>query len=85
MTLGERVLVLRRRKGLTQGELAKHAGVNKMTIWRLEHNAILDVKGQVLGRMAEVLGCSTDYLLGREEEPQDRDLIEAATPELVEV
>ena len=74
MTLGERVLVQRRRKGLTQGQLATHAGVNKMTIWRLEHNAILDVKGQVISKMADVLECSTDYLLGREDEPEDSEM-----------
>lgn len=73
MTLGERVLVLRRRKAMTQGQLALQAGVNKMTIWRLEHNAILDVKGQVLRKMADVLGCSTDYLLGRVTETLDSE------------
>ncbi len=73
MTLGERVLVLRRRRGLTQAQLAGQVGVNKMTIWRLEHGAIDDVKGQVIGRLAEALGCSADYLLGRGEEPKEEE------------
>jgi len=64
MTLGERILLLRRRKRLTQDALADQAGVNKMTIWRLEHGAIQDVKGQVLGKMALALETTTDYLLG---------------------
>ena len=72
MTLGERILLLRRRKQLTQDELAAQSGVNKMTIWRLEHGAIQDVKGQVLGKMALALETTADYLLGlREEEPPD--------------
>jgi transcriptional regulator with XRE-family HTH domain len=68
MTLGERVLLLRRRKRLTQDELAVLAGVNKMTIWRLEHGAIHDVKGQVLGKMALALETTADYLLGLRED-----------------
>ena len=70
MTLGERILLLRRRKRLTQAELAAQSGVNKMTIWRLEHGAIQDVKGQVLGKMALALETTTDYLLGLREDEQ---------------
>jgi transcriptional regulator with XRE-family HTH domain len=68
MTLGERVLLLRRRKRLTQDALADQAGVNKMTIWRLEHGVIQDMKGQVLAKMAVALDTTTDYLLGLREE-----------------
>ena len=70
MTLGERILLLRRRKRLTQEELAAQSGVNKMTIWRLEHGAINDVKGQVLGKMALALETTADYLLGLREDEQ---------------
>ena len=70
MTLGERILLLRRRKRLTQGALATQSGVNKMTIWRLEHGAIHDVKGQVLGKMALALETTADYLLGLREDEQ---------------
>jgi transcriptional regulator with XRE-family HTH domain len=41
-----------------------------MTIWRLEHGAIQDVKGQVLAKMALALQTTTDYLLGLREEEQ---------------
>ena len=70
MTLGERILLLRRRKRLTQEELAAQSGVNKMTIWRLEHGSIHDVKGQVLGKMALALETTADYLLGLREDEQ---------------
>jgi transcriptional regulator with XRE-family HTH domain len=70
MTLGERILLLRRRKRLTQDELAAQSGVNKMTIWRLEHGAINDVKGRVLGKMALALDTTADYLLGLREDDQ---------------
>jgi transcriptional regulator with XRE-family HTH domain len=64
MTLGERIVLHRRRKGLTQEELAKAVGVNKMTIWRVENQDIKDLKGQVIARLARTLGVSADYLLG---------------------
>ena len=83
MTLGERTLLLRRRKRLTQDELAAQSGVNKMTIWRLEHGAIQDVKGQVLAKMALALETTTDYLLGLREdaEPAPRTATtQTATP-----
>ena len=41
-----------------------------MTSWRLEHGAIHDVKGQVLGKMALALETTTDYLLGLREDEQ---------------
>ena len=81
MTLGERILLLRRRKRLTQDELATQSGVNKMTIWRLEHGAIQDVKGQVLAHMALALETTTDYLLGlrEDEQPDPRTATRPAT------
>ena len=41
-----------------------------MTLWRLEHGAIQDVKGQVVAKMALALDTTTDYLLGLREEKQ---------------
>ncbi len=70
MTLGERVLLERRRQRLTQAALGGHAGVNKMTIWRLEHGNIQDVKSQVLAKLALALDVSADYLLGLDATPQ---------------
>jgi transcriptional regulator with XRE-family HTH domain len=53
---------------MSQDALAQQAGVNKMTIWRLEKGTIKDVKGEVLGKLAVALGVSADYLLGLQEE-----------------
>jgi hypothetical protein len=41
-----------------------------MTIWRVEHGAIQDVKGQVLAKMALALETTTDYLLGLRDDEQ---------------
>jgi len=70
MTLGERILILRRRLGLTQKELAQAAGLNTNTIARLEQGDLKDLGGQSLLKLARALGTTTDYLLGAHEESQ---------------
>jgi transcriptional regulator with XRE-family HTH domain len=64
MTLGERILILRRRNSMTQKELAREAGLNTNTIARLEQGNLKDLGGQAVARLAKALGTSTDYLLG---------------------
>jgi transcriptional regulator with XRE-family HTH domain len=70
MTLGERVLIWRRRRNLTQQGLADAVGVAKNTISRLEQGGITDLRGQAIAKLAQVLGVSTDYLLGLDEPEQ---------------
>ena len=70
MTLGERLLILRRRLGLTQKELAQAAGLNTNTIARLEQGDMKDLGGQSVLKLARALGTTTDYLLGAHEESQ---------------
>src|SRR5262245_12034744 len=68
MTLGERILILRRRQGMTQKELAKESFMNTNTIARLEQGNLKDLGGQSVAKIARALGTSTDYLLGLSEE-----------------
>jgi transcriptional regulator with XRE-family HTH domain len=68
MTLGERILILRRRQAMTQQQLAKEAGLNKNTIARLEQGNLKDLGGRLVAQLARALGTSTDYLLGLTEE-----------------
>jgi len=64
MTLGERVLVLRRRRKLTQAALGKAAGIDGNTIARLERDEVSDLAGSRIVRLAKALRVSTDVLLG---------------------
>jgi transcriptional regulator with XRE-family HTH domain len=64
MTLGERILILRRRRGMSQGALARASGLNKNTIARLEQGVLHDLSGHSLVKLSKALGCSTDVLLG---------------------
>jgi transcriptional regulator with XRE-family HTH domain len=76
MTLGERVLLLRRRRKLTQGALAQAVGVAKNTISRLEQGRIDDVQGHTIAQLARALDVTTDYLLGMAED-EDVELVAA--------
>jgi transcriptional regulator with XRE-family HTH domain len=67
--VGERLLVLRRRAGLTQQDLSRQAGVDVMTISRVESGRKKRMEVESLARLATVLAVTTDYLLGREQEP----------------
>jgi transcriptional regulator with XRE-family HTH domain len=62
--MAERVMVLRRRKHLTQAQLATKVGVHWNTVARVEQGKLLDVSALTLARIAQEVGTSTDYLLG---------------------
>ena len=66
--LGKRVLLRRRDLRLTQKELAERTGISANTIARLERVGVQDLRGNAIARLADALGVSTDYLLGREAE-----------------
>jgi transcriptional regulator with XRE-family HTH domain len=66
MTLGERILILRRRLKMSQSELADAAGLDKNTIARLEQGRVKDLSGVTIVRVARALQVSTDVVLGVE-------------------
>jgi DNA-binding XRE family transcriptional regulator len=75
--VGERVVLLRRRKGLTQPELAHRTKMGITTLNRIEkahHSTSIDK----LVALARELGCSADYLLGLSDDPGSELLPAAA-------
>ena len=66
MTLGERILILRRRLKMSQSEVARASGIDKNTIARLEQGVVHDLSGQTVVKVARALQVSTDVLLGVE-------------------
>lgn len=62
--LGQRILLRRRDKRLTQAELGKHVGISGNTIARIERGRIQDLGGSTIAKVAAALDTSTDYLLG---------------------
>ena len=65
----ERLLLARRRAGMSQGELAKRTVMYASDISKMERGRMLPTAPR-LRRLAEALGVSADYLLGLQDEAQ---------------
>jgi transcriptional regulator with XRE-family HTH domain len=65
-TIGERVMLTRRRRGLTQQALAMRAQMSKTALNRFE-NGLQSVYVERLVTLARLLDVSADYLLGLQE------------------
>lgn len=85
-TLGQRIKKLREGKGLSQGELGKLVNVGNTTISQWENDKrIPDLA--TLDKLANVLKTSSDYLLGRTDDPSPtnaRQLPQTVAPYLPE-
>src|SRR5262245_34533977 len=64
MTLGQRLFQQRKRRGLTQVELAALAGVSQGLIARIEREDVKDPAASVVRRLATALGITSDFLIG---------------------
>ncbi len=68
MTIGKRIQTLRKEKNLTQEQLAEQIGVSAQAVSKWENDySCPDIS--ILPKLAEVLGVSTDTLLGVETLP----------------
>lgn len=61
-----RLEIFRKRNGLPQTELAEKSGVPQTDISKAE-KGVKDLKGLAWRSIANVLGCTIDDLIGREE------------------
>ena len=73
MTLGERIKVLREKRGLGIRELARIANVRHATLSQLERRLRADVTTETAKRIARALGVSVDYLIGMYEDDDQGD------------
>ena len=72
--LGQRIETLRTRRGLTQRELARRAGIGHTIVAGLESGSRQDVRTDTAKRIARVLGTSVDHLVGTFDEDDETDL-----------
>ena len=63
MLFGERLVLVRKKKKISQDELAKAIGAHAPVIGRYERNEVKP-SIEVATKMAEALGVSLDYLVG---------------------
>ena len=71
----EKLKQFRAERGLTQAQLAKLLGVSASTVGMYEQGR-REPDGKLLARMASVLRCSTDELLGVEPPSEVNDVID---------
>ncbi|NMB43003.1 MAG: helix-turn-helix transcriptional regulator [Clostridiales bacterium] len=76
MTIGRRISMLRKEKGITQEGLASKVGVSPQAVSKWE-NDISYPDIQLLPILAEILGVSVDELLSG----QDKKIVEVVPPE----
>lgn len=73
--LGQRILQIRSRRGWSQGQLAARVGSTRTQISKYERGAY-EPKFDLLGRIAEALGTTTDFLItGREPDSELKVLL----------
>ena len=69
MTIGKRIKMIRKQKGLTIDELALKLGKNRTTIYRYENGDIENLPLCILDCLAEALDTTPAYLMGWEDNP----------------
>jgi len=69
-TLGDRIRMQRARLRMSQGELAKRIGISLTSMNAIETGNV-DPRASRIKKLAEVLGVSTDYLLGHGDETEE--------------
>jgi transcriptional regulator with XRE-family HTH domain len=75
-SLGERIRRTRIRYGMSQAELARRIKVSLNTMNKIEAGETPDPRASRIRAIADVLGVSADFLLGRKDE--DVELLPAA-------
>ena len=68
MDVGNRIRELRKKKGMTQQELAQKLGLKDSAIAKYENGRVENIKRSTLSKMAKILDCSPVYLLGIEQD-----------------
>lgn len=71
-TMGERLMIYRKRAKLTKNELAKRAGVSAKTITKYENDEVENPDLDVLSRLALSMGITMDRILFGIESPNKK-------------
>ena len=72
--IGARIRALREFADWSQGQLAYKAGTTSAQISRLENNERPGAQAILLARLADALNTTTDYLVGRTNDPAPLDV-----------
>jgi len=75
MSLGGKVKELREKKGMNQKQLAEASDITQATISRIESGQVKQLKSEALKRLAEALGVTVDYLVGKNDKLTPKDIV----------
>ena len=79
-TLQERIKERRNEQGFTLLDLANILGVKEATVQRYESGEIKNIKHETVVKLADILNCSPQYLMGWVDIPNELSPIDALTP-----
>ena len=74
MTKGERIRELRRKKGMSQSDLAKALNTTKQTISKYEKSIVTNIPSDKIEAMSILFNTSPEYILGWEEKQKKNDI-----------
>ena len=69
---GDRLRMVRKRRGMTQGDLAAALGVTVQTVVRYESLRLEEIRPAKLKTIADALGVTVEELTGEAEDPEIR-------------
>jgi transcriptional regulator with XRE-family HTH domain len=81
LTFGERLALIRKRRKLTQRQLAERIGCQQSDIHRLESGLVTDPHMSRLVALAQALQVSTDWLSGLRDMTDEADTTPLAQPQ----
>ena len=65
----QRVISTRIHQGWTRRELAKRAGLHEQHLANVERGNRHRIEGDTIFKLAQALGCTSDYLIGLADDP----------------
>jgi transcriptional regulator with XRE-family HTH domain len=71
VTQGERIKELRKKKNLTQEQLARMLKTTKQTIYKYETNVVTNIPIEKVKRMSEIFGASVQYIMCADNDPKE--------------
>lgn len=78
--MAERFREMRKQRGYTQADIVKAFGVSQQQVAKWERGNS-DASAETLTRLARLLQCSTDYLLGLSDLPEEQFKPQGLSPE----
>lgn len=76
--LGEKLRKLRKEKGLTLEKLAELTDSSKSYIWELENKNMPRPSAEKIGKIAAVLGVTSEFLIDETEDSPNSGVLDAA-------